>query len=226
MTMKVMRVIMAVLSVGLLLSATAIAQPKTGLMPDLAALAQRKDVTVNRAVTLLAEDGKKGIRVDQRPNEGLVWLPDISLTNGTISFDMRGKDILQQSFVGIAFHGLDDKTYEAIYFRPFNFRSDDADRRSHAVQYVAQPIYTWQKLRADFPNTYEAAIDSAPDPNDWFHVRIEINSPTVRVFINGKTSPILEVKQLAKQTGNKLGLWVGNNSGGDFANLIIKPVQN
>gem|GEM_PF-6071604 len=29
--------------------------------------------------------------------------------------------------------------YEAVYFRPFNFRSSDPVRKGHAVQYVANP---------------------------------------------------------------------------------------
>ncbi|MBC7919492.1 MAG: hypothetical protein H7Z75_00210 [Ferruginibacter sp.] len=213
------------LSAGLLAPLPAMAQKKSSVTPDLAILAQGKAAAVNRTVTALAEGRRKGVRLDGRPGEGMVWLPDVQLTNGVVAFDVRGKDLLQQSFVGVAFHGLDDQTYEAIYFRPFNFRSEDAVRRVHAVQYVAQPAYTWQKLRAEFPGKYEAAVAPAPDPNDWFHVRVEIAAPTVRVFVNQIASPVLIVEPLGQPAGGRLGLWVGNNSGGDFANLTITTVQ-
>ncbi len=43
--------------------------------------------------------------------------------NGTIECDIREKDVQGQSFVGITFHGVDSTTYDAIYFRPFNFKT-------------------------------------------------------------------------------------------------------
>lgn len=212
------------LSAALLTSLPAVAQKKAGATPNLTALA-KAGTAVNRSASPLTEGNYKGLRLDQKPGDGLVWLPDVQFTNGTIEFDVRGKDVLQQSFVGVAFRGEDDKTYEAIYFRPFNFRSEDPVRKIHAVQYIAHPTYTWQKLRNDFPDKYEAAVNPAPDPNGWFHVRVEVASPKVRVFVNNSSSPALVVDQLVQRTGNRLGLWVGNNSAGDFANLTVKPTQ-
>ncbi|GAA4446847.1 hypothetical protein GCM10023189_02400 [Nibrella saemangeumensis] len=207
----------------MLITSPAIAQKKTS--PDLATLAQDpKIVVVNRSATALSEGPQKGVRLDQRPGEGLLWLPDVTFTNGSIEFDVRGKDVLQQSFVGIAFHGQNDSTYEAVYFRPFNFRSEDPVRRIHAVQYISHPTYSWQKLRTEFPNKYEAAVAPAPDPNGWFHVRIEVTGSNVRAFVNQSTTAALEVEPIQKRPGNRIGLWVGNASGGDFANLTITPV--
>jgi len=211
------------LSACLLISLPADAQPKATLSPNLAALAQSSHTVVNRMASPLTEGAYNGLRLDQKVGDGLVWLPEISFTKGAIEFDVRGKDVLQQSFVGIAFHGEDDKTYDAIYFRPFNFRSEDPVRRVHAVQYIAHPVYTWQKLRTEFPDQYEAALSPAPDPNGWFHVRVEVASPQVRVFVNQSPTPALVVNQLVPRTGTRLGLWVGNFSGGDFANLTVRP---
>lgn len=195
------------------------------LSPDLLKLAGNPKAAVNRTTSALREQGHRGIRIDERADEGLVWIPDVQLANGVLEVDIRGKDVLQQSFVGIAFYGQDDKTYEAIYFRPFNFRSTDPIRRVHAVQYIAHPTYTWQKLRSEFPNTYEAALSAPPNPNDWFHVRIEIQSPTVRVFVENSTTPVLVVDRLAQTRNGQVGLWVGNGSGGDFANLRVFATQ-
>jgi hypothetical protein len=95
----------------------------------------------------------------------------VEFANGTIELDIRGKDVQGQSFVGVALHGVDGTTYEAIYFRPFNFRAADSTRRAHAVQYISQPTHTWQKLRTEHPGMYENAVNPAPDPNGWFHAR-------------------------------------------------------
>jgi len=68
-------------------------------------------------------------------------LKNILFSNGTIEFDVKGKDVQGQSFVGLAFHGLDNSTYDAIYLRPFNFRTEDKLRKIHAVQYISHPVY-------------------------------------------------------------------------------------
>jgi hypothetical protein len=131
--------------------------------------------------------------------------------------------VQQQSFVGVAFHGVDDTTYDAIYFRPFNFRAEDPARRLRAVQYISHPTYTWQKLRAEHPGRYEQPVSPVPDPNAWFHVRVSVAGPKVSVFVNDAREPSLVVDQLSDRKKGLVGLWVGNNSGGDFANLAIIP---
>src|SRR5207237_504148 len=100
-----------------------------------------------------------------------------------IELDIKGKDVQGQSFVGVAFHGVDDTTYDAVYLRPFNFKTDDPVRNTHAVQYVSHPTYPWQKLRAEHPGEYEQPVTPAPDPNGWFHVRVVVASPKVSVFV-------------------------------------------
>jgi hypothetical protein len=195
------------------------------LEPDLAALAEGTGLDVlNRRATSLREGATKGVHLSESGGEGVAYLRGIEFANGTIEFDVRGKDVPQQSFVGVAFHGADGTTYDAIYFRPFNFRADDPARRSHGVQYVSHPTYTWQKLRAEQPGKYEHAVSPVPDPNAWFHVRVVVASPQVSVFVGDAKEPSLVVNQLSDRKKGLVGLWVGNTSGGDFANLkIVTP---
>jgi hypothetical protein len=153
----------------------------------------------------------------------LVWFPQARFSNGTIELDIRGRDAMGRSFVGVAFHGVDAETFDAVYFRPFNFHSPDPARRAHSVQYIAHPTYTWSKLRSEHPGQYEKEIESAPQPNDWFHARIVVAHPQVRVFVNGADEPSLVVDQLNSRAEGWIGVWVGNGSDGDFANLSIQP---
>src|SRR6185503_9919733 len=122
--------------------------------------------------TRLVDGARKGVRLSEAPGEGPAFFAGIELANGTIELDLRGKDVAQQSFVGVAFHGVDGTTYDAIYFRPFNFRTEDAARRIRAVQYVSHPVNTWQKLRTEQPGKYEKPVNPVPDPNAWFHARV------------------------------------------------------
>ena len=69
----------------------------------------------------------------------------------------------------------------------------------------------------------DKVVDPPPDPNAWFHARVEIASPKVSVFVGDAAQPCLVVEQLSDRKKGLVGLWVGNNSGGDFANLTIVP---
>jgi len=178
---------------------------------------------VNRSATVLEDGGRKGIRLDERPGDGLVWLEGARFGDGTIEFDVRGKNVFQKSFVGAAFHGVDDRTYEAVYFRPFNFRPADPARAARAVQYVSHPEFTWQNLRTERPGEYEKAVAPVPDPDGWFHVRIVVARKKITVFVDGSAEPCLTVETLSERREGLVGLMVGNGSGGDFAGFKVTP---
>src|SRR5882757_9029061 len=74
-----------------------------------------------QSISPLNDDGKTGVAC----KSGVYWLKDIKFANGTIDVDIKGRDVLQQSFVGIAFHGVDSINTDIVYLRPFNFRSTD-----------------------------------------------------------------------------------------------------
>ncbi|MGK6351425.1 family 16 glycoside hydrolase [Parapedobacter sp. DT-150] len=158
--------------------------------------------------------------LDANADNGILWLNGSLFGNGVIELELKGRDIPGQSFVGVAFHGRDDKTFDAVYFRPFNFRHPE--RNGHSVQYVSLPGNDWSLLRERFPNRYENRIDPVPDPVDaWFHVRIVVNYPDITVYVNHASRPTLEVRQLSDQKEGALGFWVGNGSEGWFRNLKI-----
>ena len=193
--------------------------------PDLAALSEGKGLKVfNRSLSSFKDETKKGVRMNATPGDGVAYLDGIEFSNGSIELDIKGKDVQQQSFVGVAFHGEDEKTYDAIYFRPFNFKAEDPARRLRAVQYISHPTYTWQKLRTEHPGKYEQPVSPVPDPNGWFHARVVVASPKVSVFVNDAKEPSLEVNQLSDRKKGLVGLWAGNTSGGDFTNFKIVPV--
>jgi hypothetical protein len=179
--------------------------------------------TFNRTISAFTENGKKGIRFSKSANDGIAWLKGIEFSNGTIEIDIRGKDVFQQSFVGVAFHGLDNETLDAVYFRPFNFQSTDQVRRIHAVQYVSQPDNSWPVLREKQNGKYEKAVVPAPNGNEWFHAKIIIQYRHMAVYVNGNPESSLSIDKLNNRKTGKIGLWVGNNSDGDFANLQITP---
>ena len=180
------------------------------------AIRESQFTVVNREVAYA--DGTAGL--NGQPGAGILWLNGSNFRNGTLALDIKGKNAPGRSFVGLAFHGQDNDTYDVVYFRPFNFTN--RERESHAVQYISLPENDWPTLRENFPGKYENTIRPVPDPvDDWFHVRIVIEHPNVKVYVNGFVQPTLEVDQLSDSKQGKVGFWVGNNSEGWFKNLKI-----
>ena len=57
---------------------------------------------------------------------GMALVEGVRFTEGSIEVDLKGKGKAQRSFLGVAFAVADGKTFEAVYFRPFNFLANDA----------------------------------------------------------------------------------------------------
>lgn len=192
--------------------------------PDLPGIVTETGWTLmNREATILREADRTMVTFDGRPGDGAAWLNGSDFENGTIEVMIRGKNVPQRSFVGIAFRGVDDETYDAVYFRPFNFPAEDPVARGHHVQYISHPANTWSKLRADHSGVYENALSNPPDPDAFFKARVVIEKPEIRVYVNDALEPALVVTELTDRKGGRIGLWMGNNSDGTFADLVLRP---
>jgi len=207
------------------ITASGTAHAQRIILPDLADIALgRGGWTVqNRQATTSEENGRTVVSFDRRAGDGAAWLTNLDFQNGTIEVEIRGSNTPGGSFVGIAFRGVDETTYDAVYFRPFNFVADNDLSRSHMVQYISHPTYTWNKLRQEHTGEYENAIVDPPDPDQFFRARIVIAKPEIRVYVGDATEPCLVVNELSDRTGGRIGLWMGNTSAGSFANLVIRP---
>ena len=125
------------------------------------------------------------------------------------------------------FRDVDEKTYNCVYFRPFNFRAGEAEQASHAVQYTSEPQWPWVKLRQEKTGQYEKVITPAPDGDGWFHAKIVVTDRKVTAFVNRADKPSLEVETLNNRTQREIGLWAGAGARqcGHFANLKITPAS-
>lgn len=194
---------------------------------DLAGLARRAELgdssaarVVGRRATPLDDGARRGLRLDERGGvPGAVWLAGPAFETGTIEVLLRGQDVPQRSFLGLAFGGDGDRTYETVYVRPFNFRSPDSTRHAHAIQYEALPEQPWNRLRAERTGRFESAVEPAPDPAGWLRLRLEVTRDSVRAFVDGREQ--LVVPRLHRGHAGAVGLHVGAGSGGDFAELRV-----
>ena len=221
-----MRLLTRIAAAAALIVCVVAAVPQSGSVQkiDLAQQATAGKLrTVNRDVTKI--EGHDGVHLSEREGPGVAWLEGTDFAQGTIEVDVRGRDLVGRSFLGVAFHRKDDNTYESVYLRPFNFRADDAARHQHAVQYMAVPDYDWPRLRKDFPEEFENPVDASVAPTDWVPLRVAVDAKTIQIFVGNVKTPALEARKLGTGDRGLVGLWVGNNSDGDFANLRITPAK-
>jgi hypothetical protein len=198
------------------------AQPLT---PDLRALPEGKGWKGNIGAARLVESKDGGPAIEfNKTGQNVVWLDGFEFSAGSIEFDAKGKSAPpQSSFVGVTFRVVGADTFDAVYFRPFNFRAADPAQKSHAVQYVSEPQWPWQELRTERPGQFEKPIDPAPDGDAWFHAKVVIEKGQVKVFVNGATEPSLVVNELSDRLGGSVGLLC--NGYGVIANLEIVPAR-
>jgi hypothetical protein len=202
---------------------------------DLAqALDAKKLRVVNREVTKISfgmwdwnwwRQDRNDVRLSAAAGNGVAWVERTDFRSGTIHVDIRGGEFMQQSFVGVAFHRKDDNTYEAVYLRPFNFRASDPIRKQHAVHYITLPGFDYDRLRKDFPEEFENPVDASIVPTDWIKLRVVVEGSKVQIHVGPAKQVTLEVRKLGQLDGGQVGLWVGNTSGGDFANLVVAPTK-
>lgn len=156
---------------------------------------------------------------------GVLMLKNETIGDAVIELDLRGRNDMNSNFVGLAFHMENEKKYELVYFRPFNFFNRDTLRQTRSVQYVFEPEFPWYKLREQHPGQYENRVVPTPDPDQWFHVRIVIAHPSIKVYVNNSASPCLSVESLSAAKTGGIGLHVGPGTRASFANLTITPTK-
>lgn len=210
---------MIVWTVAALLQANSLAAQE---VIDLSSTTRAPWRPVNRSPSVVSEDGRPILRFEELPGGGMIWNPGLELGEGSIEVDLRGRDVPQRSFLGVAFHIADDEQFEVVWLRPFNFQATDSARHAHAVQYASYPTHTWQALREKHPGMYEAPVPADLQPDQWVHLRIELRPGRVAVYLNGAATPVLDVASLDGPNQGGVGLWVGDQSNGDFASLRIR----
>jgi hypothetical protein len=179
----------------------------------------------NRTLDQTKADSPQAVFLNAAPDDGLAWIEGVELSDGRIELEIKGKNQQGQSFVGIAFHGQDNRAFDAVYLRPFNFQATEPERRSHAIQYISMPEHDWSNLRKNHPGKYEFAITPAPNPDSWVKLKLVIKDKKVAAFVNDSDVPALNVELLNDRRKGKVGLWVGNGSDGWFRNLKVTPAS-
>jgi hypothetical protein len=207
----------AIRALALSLAAMALLAPGAASARDAGSIALSLDglELINRTAT--ETDGE--IHLNAAPDSGLAWIDGLALNEGCLAIEVRGSNEFGRSFVGIAFRGVDQSAYDAVYVRPFVFQSDNPEHVANGLQYMAMPDFPWPVLRARSPGIYETSIGSTPAPDAWVDLVVRFREGRVQVHVNHAPNAQLDLPLLTDTTGTRVGLWVGNNSSGAFRNL-------
>ena len=161
-------------------------------------LAGGKLQAVNRDVTAWrATNEESRCRRRRGPARGRIEGSDFD--QGTIEIDVRGRDVLQQSFLGIAFHGKDDKTYEAVYLRPFNFERRIPIGTSTPCN-TRSPITTGRACARSFPEEFENPVDASVAPTIG-SFSASSSKATPQIFVARSTRPHSRFASSERSTG-------------------------
>jgi len=201
----------------LLIGSSSLAQQQINLSSK---LAKKEIKEVSRIISPYGAE-HDAVEMNAHKSDGLGILEDIEFTEGIIEVELLGENNPGKSFIGIAFNIQDNETYEAVYFRPFNFVATEQIRKEHMVQYIFHPEFTWRKLREERTGEFENEISTPPNPDAWFKAIIKVDKEKVEVFVNEMADPVLTIDRLATTKSKKIGLWTGYGSSGRYRNLVL-----
>lgn len=160
-------------------------------------------------------------------DESLAILGGSEFKDGTIEVDLAGMPRSgatedTRGFVGIAFRVRDHGgRFDCFYLRMTNGRAEDQLRRNHSAQYISEPGFPWEKLRAENPGVYESYVDV--EPGAWTKMKIAVEGAKARLYVNGAEQPCLLVNDLKQgENSGQVALWVGDQTEAYFSNLTVR----
>jgi len=143
-------------------------------------------------------------------NSGQVAIKGLNFKDGTIEFDVES--ILPGFAQSVYFHKKDEKEQEIVYLRVANAGDTLANE---AVQYC--PYFDGVNMWDMYPN-YQA-----PAPikkGDWNHIKLVIHGKRMQVYVNGDTSPVLDIPKLEGNYGEG---GVSFEGASYISNISVRP---
>lgn len=112
-------------------------------------------------------------------------LKDVLLQDGILEWDMAFAE--QRGFSGINFRIQDDRNAEVFYLRPHQSGKPDANQYTPLDNgLTAWQLYTGEGYAATLPYVFD----------QWFHIKMVIKGRQATIFLNGATTPSLNIPWL------------------------------
>ena len=143
-------------------------------------------------------------------NRGVALVRGVSMENGTLDLDVAASDTT--NFLGVVFRAAAPRFSNVVFLRPGASGTEEALQYGPALNSVG---VAWQVYHGDGAN----AVVDVPR-NRWVHVRLELDGPVARVYVDTATAPTLVVPRVVASGGAGLGVWAGAfGRGAYFSNI-------
>ena len=132
-------------------------------------------------------------------NRGVALARGAAMENGTLDLDVAASDTT--NFLGVAFRAAAPRFSNVLFLRPGSSGTKEAVQYGPAFNSLG---VAWQVYHGDGAN----AVADIPR-NRWVHVRVELDGPVARLFVDTATAPTLVVPRVVASGGAGLGVWAG-----------------
>lgn len=143
-------------------------------------------------------------------NRGVALLRGAAMEHGTLEMDVAATDAT--NFLGVAFRAASPRFSNVVFLRPGQSGTEEAVQYGPAFNSVG---VAWQVYHGDGAN----AVATLPR-NRWVPIRLELDGPVARLFVDTATAPTLVVPRVVASGGTGLGVWAGAfGRGAYFSNI-------
>lgn len=143
-------------------------------------------------------------------NRGVALARGASMENGTLDLDVAASDTT--NFLGVVFRAAAPRFSNVLFLRPGASGTEEAVQYGPAFNSVG---VAWQVYHGVGAN---AIVDVAR--NRWVHIRVELEGPVARLYVDTATAPTLVVPRVVASGGTGLGVWAGAfGRGAYFSNI-------
>jgi hypothetical protein len=143
-------------------------------------------------------------------NRGVALLRGAALENGVLELDAAASDTT--NFMGIAFRAANPRFSNVIFLRPAATGTEESVQYGPAFNSLG---VAWQVYHGDGAN---AVVELSR--NRWIHLKLELDGPVARIYVDTATTPTLIVPRVVASGGTGLGVWAGAFGRGAYFSRI------
>jgi hypothetical protein len=162
--------------------------------------------TATDSIRFVSHLGRPALYIDR----GVALAREAAMENGVLELDVAATEAT--NFLGVAFRAASPRFSNVVFLRPGASGTDEAVQYGPAFNSVG---VAWQVYHGEGAN----AVAELPRDR-WIHVRLELDGPIARLFLDSATTPTLVVPRVVASGGAGLGVWAGAfGRGAYFSNI-------
>lgn len=147
-------------------------------------------------------------------NRGVALVKGAAMENGVLELDAAASDTT--NFMGVVFRAASPRFSNVIFLRPGSSGTEESVQYGPAFNSLG---VAWQVYHGDGAN---AMVELSR--NRWVHLKVELDGPVARLFVDTATTPTLVVPRVVTSGGSGFGLWAGAfGRGAYFSSIRYTP---